>query len=252
MFNNEEIFPGASDSIGLNFWMSSVEDGNMSYNFGNYGEVLTNRKNFLESIGIESERLVLMRVRNNDNIRVLSDSEFRAGIAHKKSGVVADAIMVSNSKYFLGLTPADCVPIVVFDRKNGIFALIHGSRFTISHKVVYRVIKKMISDFGSIPAELLLLLGPSAKGKSLKHPKIFLPDDSHLKKWGKFILKTSDGQESYDPVGYTIDQFVHAGGLRKNAFESSIDTVTDKRAFSQYRNRNLPDGDNGRMLFVVN
>lgn len=250
MLKLDEIFPGLSRKVPSKFAMSTIEDGNMSYNFGDYKDVLKNRQKFLSQVGLHDDSIVLMRLRNSDLIKELSKSEFRRGITHKKAGIVADSVIVSERELYIGMTPADCIPIVIIDQKQNIFSVIHGSRFSVSYQLITKTMFKLKEKHKCRAADLILALGLAAKGRSLVYPEIKLPHESHFDNWNNYIVKTDDRHMSVDPVGYAIQQFIDSGGKQKNIIESSVDTVSDKRLFSQYRARDYKKIDNGRMLFV--
>jgi polyphenol oxidase len=71
-----------------------------------------------------------------------------------------DGLITNEPGILLGIQTADCIPILVADRKNQAVAAFHaGWRGTVAG-IVEQGVKRMNAEFGSQPADLIAAIGP--------------------------------------------------------------------------------------------
>ena len=72
-----------------------------------------------------------------------------------------DATITGEKDIFLCVTTADCVPIILFDRRNEVTAAIHaGWRGTVG-RIVEKTVIEMERQFGSSPTDMIAGIGPA-------------------------------------------------------------------------------------------
>lgn len=82
--------------------------------------------------------------------------------------VEADAVITSMTDRWIGVRTADCVPVLIADPVHHVIAAIHaGWRGTVAH-IVQLTIRKMITEFGSNPQEMIAMVGPSISPESFE------------------------------------------------------------------------------------
>ena len=116
--------------------------------------VLENRRLLLAAAGAEGRTLVtLKQIHSNLTRRVTrADAERR---------MRADGLMTDDPEVMLGIQTADCVPVLVRDRRTHAVAAFHaGWRGTLK-RIVEGGIGKMRLEFGSRPEELEAAIGPA-------------------------------------------------------------------------------------------
>jgi YfiH family protein len=80
--------------------------------------------------------------------------------------VIADAVITQRKNILIGIKVADCVPILLFDKKRmGIGAVHAGWRGTVS-EILKRTIEAMQDRFSSAAEDIMVAIGPSIKGCS--------------------------------------------------------------------------------------
>jgi YfiH family protein len=121
--------------------------------------VLENRRLLLAAAGAEGRTLVtLKQIHSNLTRRVTRADAERA----EKHGLMrADGLMTDDPEVVLGIQTADCVPVLVRDRRTHAVAAFHaGWRGTLK-RIVEGGIGKMRLEFGSRPEELEAAIGPA-------------------------------------------------------------------------------------------
>lgn len=118
--------------------------------------VLGNRRLFAEAVtGIDSTPLVTIRqFHSNVVIRAV------AADANRERPWKADGVMTDEPGLLLGVMTADCVPVLVADRKRRAVAAFHaGWRGTVK-RIVESGVGRMRLEFGSRPEDLVAAIGP--------------------------------------------------------------------------------------------
>lgn len=73
----------------------------------------------------------------------------------------ADAVITHEKGMWIGVHTADCVPVLLYDPRQGTVAAVHaGWRGTVKH-IVSLTLQKMRDEMGSQMSEVLAMVGPS-------------------------------------------------------------------------------------------
>jgi len=73
----------------------------------------------------------------------------------------ADAVITREKGMWIGVRTADCVPILLYDPKQGIVAAVHaGWRGTVKH-IVKLTLRKMQVEMDSLMSDVFAMVGPS-------------------------------------------------------------------------------------------
>jgi YfiH family protein len=75
--------------------------------------------------------------------------------------VQADAILTRERSVTLFMRFADCVPVLLFDPRQGAIGLVHAGWLGTVRKTVQTAVRKMKAAFGTRPEDLLAGIGPS-------------------------------------------------------------------------------------------
>lgn len=145
-----------------------VSQGNYaSLNLGNLSDdrtenVIQNRKILAAEFGLEPQSLFIPKQTHSSNICIidrhfLSLTEDRQRI--KLDNI--DALVTSQKNVIIGVTTADCVPILLYDNQKKVLAAIHaGWRGTVAY-ISQKVVKVMRDEFGCNARDIIAGIGPS-------------------------------------------------------------------------------------------
>jgi hypothetical protein len=118
------------------------------------GNVLENRRLLLAAAGAPGRTLITLK-------QIHSGLTRRVSQADADSTLRADGLMTDDPGVMLGIQTADCVPVLVRDRRTHAVAAFHaGWRGTLK-RIVEGGIGKMRLEFGSRPEELEAGIGPA-------------------------------------------------------------------------------------------
>jgi YfiH family protein len=115
--------------------------------------VEANRAKFVAATGARGKKLVTLRQIHSDIVHVFD--------APPTSPPRGDAAVTRTPGIFLAVQTADCVPILLADKRRRVVAAVHaGWRGTLS-RIVAKTVGRMRMAFGSQPADIIAVLGPA-------------------------------------------------------------------------------------------
>lgn len=123
--------------------------------------VETNRQIFCEKHRIARERLFMPHQTHGSCVRVLDEPFLQLSPALQRDRLHGvDALITDLNDVCIGISTADCVPLLLFDPLQKVVAVVHaGWRGTLA-KIVTSTIETMSIRFGSLPAHLLVQIAP--------------------------------------------------------------------------------------------
>ena len=77
---------------------------------------------------------------------------------------VADAVITSNRGIFIGVQVADCVPVLLFDKKHQVAGAVHAGWRGTAASILKKTIEMMSQRFFSSPQDIIMAVGPAIRG----------------------------------------------------------------------------------------
>jgi YfiH family protein len=116
-----------------------------------------NRNLLVRTFGITQERLVTVRQNHGSDILVINEPN--DDFSHF-AGIEADAIITNQTGVMIGITVADCVPILLLDPVKKVVAAIHAGWQGTAAGITEKTVEGMSTIFGSRPADIQAAIGP--------------------------------------------------------------------------------------------
>lgn len=149
----------------------STKRGEGSGNYGGFnithycgdttGHVAECRRMLCHELGINDNRLILPRQTHGSETLVI-DKEFLALTPQEQKEKLEgiDAIVTDLAKTCIGVSTADCIPLLLYDTGKRVGAAIHaGWRGTVA-RIAERCVEVMEIRYGSNPAEITAVIAP--------------------------------------------------------------------------------------------
>jgi YfiH family protein len=116
-----------------------------------------NRNLLSRTFRITIDRLVTVRQNHGSDILVLDspNDDFSHFL-----GIEADAIITNQPEVMLGITVADCVPILLFDPVKKVIAAVHSGWQGTVLNITNKTVEGMANIFGSRKEEIKAAIGP--------------------------------------------------------------------------------------------
>lgn len=116
-------------------------------------QIEQNKSEFCEYFGISTDNLICPTQTHGCNIEIAKIGQ--------RDYQNTDAIILTNKVQAVFLNFADCTPIILYDTKENICAVVHaGWRGTVE-KIAQKTIEKMIKEFNSSPSNIVAAIGPT-------------------------------------------------------------------------------------------
>ena len=167
----------------------------------------------------------------------------------KNQSINADAIITEKKKFPIAILTADCVPILIFDKKRKMIAAIHAGWRGAYKGIIQKVIKFMFKK-GCKKQDMTVAIGPSISRENYEVGKKF--KDKFIKKNKKntAFFKINKNRIYFDLPNYVKKQ-VKLNKI-KNIDLLNIDTFKEKNNFfSARRSLNLKHTDYGRNISII-
>ncbi len=97
--------------------------------------------------------------------QVHGDKVIKASSTSDSNPIKADGLISDNMKQSLWVYTADCIPVLIGNRRNGIVSACHVGWRGVSNNILSKVVKKMDSA-NKIKESLFVALGPAISGKN--------------------------------------------------------------------------------------
>ena len=211
-----------------------------SLNLGNFTEdvaadIQENRRLLFTELGFEMSDFACAKQVHGDQVLHVTKGGTYDGY---------DALMTNTKGILLGITVADCTPIIIYDAHNQALAAIHaGWRGTVS-EIVAKTLHAMNHTFGTQAVDCFAYIGTCI---DLEHFEVGIEVaehfEPHCKQWN-----TATEKYHIDLKQANKDQLLRFG-LPENQIEISIfSTVKNVENYFSYRTEN---GVTGRFMALV-
>lgn len=123
--------------------------------------IAVNRQALCSLLDIWADRLVFPHQTHGVEIRQIDEGFFGLSASGRKDFLEGVDALVTNLKgVCIGVSTADCIPVLLYDPVRGVSAAIHaGWRGTVA-RIVQRTVRYMTDIFHSHPQDLLAVVGP--------------------------------------------------------------------------------------------
>lgn len=207
---------------------------NLSLNVGDDADIVSrNRRLFFNTLNIEEENVVLQEQVHGCNISYASRSELV-----KEN----DALYTDKNNLFLIVNIADCIPILLFEPKNQISAVVHSGWKGTEQRILSHTLDKLENDFRVKPEDLYVYLGPSI----CKH--CFEIDDDVAQKFPPDFITFNSKKFLIDLTGINL-KILRDRGIREDRIQiSALCTFEMKDLLHSYRRDKT---NSGRMFAIM-
>jgi YfiH family protein len=138
-------------------------DGDVGHGPNTIPEVIeANRLAFVTDAGFSIDDLVIGRQTHSTNVAVVTAADRGRGLFPKFDGFPAtDAMVTADPAVALGVIVADCVPVLLYDRRRHALGLAHAGWRGAVGAIAAATLQAMSEAYGTDPADIVAGIGPS-------------------------------------------------------------------------------------------
>jgi len=216
--------------------------GNMSLFYAETNESLSNRKNFLEGLGIDYRDLVCAKqVHGSCIIRVKEEDRGKGALSYDNSIPDTDALVTKERGLPLAVFTADCLSIFLYDSKTPAIGLVHAGWRSTKENITSKTIQLMQESFNTQAWRLHIGFGPAIRQCCYEVGKDFPSFSS------EGLIKRND-RYYLDLVGINKNEALDSGVIEENIIDLGLCTSCSNEDFFSYRR----EGEVcGRMISVI-
>lgn len=128
--------------------------------------VLNNQSKLAEWLGIDADKIILPFQTHGTEVREISDRFFELADEEKSeylNGV--DAIFTRIPEVCIGISTADCVPILFYDPAKQVIAAAHAGWRGTCGRIAEKTINALVEAYNCHASDILVAIGPSISAK---------------------------------------------------------------------------------------
>jgi len=199
------------------------------------------------AVGVGSECLIrTVQVHGRDVHVVTAGTRF-----NRLVWPVADAIIATEASDAVAVVAADCVPILLADRRLGAVAAVHAGWRGTAAGVAGATVGAMVATLGTRPADLVVAFGPSIGPCCYDVGEELIEAFAHAgvaREVDRWFSRLADGRLRLDLWAANRDQLIRAGVVAHDLHVSRLCTACHAESFHSYRVHGVSVG---RMAAIV-
>jgi YfiH family protein len=123
--------------------------------------ICRNRQMLCSFLGVDESCLVMPHQTHQTKVCTVDDSFFSLGKEERTAALEGvDAVTTSLKNVCIGVSTADCIPILLYDTEHHVAAAVHaGWRGTVA-RIVEKTVTHMQQRYGSLPQRMKAVIGP--------------------------------------------------------------------------------------------
>ncbi|MFN3396855.1 MAG: peptidoglycan editing factor PgeF [Thermodesulfovibrionales bacterium] len=147
---------------------------------------------------------------------------------------VADAVLTEKEGLMLGIHIADCVPILLYDKKKGVIGAVHAGWRGTASRILMKTIETMEERFSSDPSDILIAMGPSIRWCCYGVGYEVIEAVEKVTGEGEYMLQR-DGKYCLDLPSANKYQALKAGIVPDHVWISNLCTYCEHERFYSFR-----------------
>ncbi len=131
--------------------------------------IIENRRRLAERLGIAADHIILPHQVHGVEVRQIDHRFLSLAEAERREMLEGvDAVMTDQTGICIGVSTADCIPVLLYDEAHHAAAAIHaGWRGTV-RRIVERAVEQMRQVYDTDPAQLKAVIGPGISLESFE------------------------------------------------------------------------------------
>jgi hypothetical protein len=205
----------------VEFGFSSNVDGNLDFRFDNEKVVLARRGVFFARENIDPKSTIVMIAEHESKVIIVTNKDAGRGVMSAKDQYVCDGLTTREQGLNLVLSVADCIPLVLYDKRNKILAMVHVGSKNLTNGTTKKAIET-IKKLGPGNSEVSVTTGPFIKKCCYGFDRI----PNHLSELRDYFIKK--GNKFYlDTESALRDQLMASGIKKENILISPLCSMHD-------------------------
>ena len=220
-------------------------------NLAGFGEdtdenIAENRRRFLKNFDEDFTLTTVWQI-HSDLVKTVETKEDIKNTEDK-----FDALVSNLPNTLIGVKTADCVPVLIGDKKTKSFAAIHAGWRGSVESIVVKAIENMRENYGSVSKDLICAVGPAAGCENYEiGADVIEAFGEKFPNSGHIFTTTRENHALIDLHTANKEQLLSAGVLEENISIAPFCTMKRTDLFFSYRAEKKKYGKTGRLMSVI-
>ena len=196
-----------------------------------------------KKFNIKKDSLALMHQTHSNKVEIIVKR-------NNLERIKCDAMLTKDNEIALPVLTADCLPILIYEKRKEIIGCIHAGWKGAVNGIIENTLKKLEEMNGSIK-QLVVSLGPCISQKNYEVKNDFYSEFiKKSKNNDSFFFKNEKKTFNFDLRGFVIKKFKDLGVLEID--NVAIDSfASENEYFSHRRAKKLGQDDYGRCISII-
>lgn len=212
----------------------------------NSEKIAENQQILCDQLGIETHQIIIPFQTHGTEIREINTEFFQLTTKEKSqylNGI--DAIFTKSPRVCIGITTADCVPILFFDPVKQVIAAAHAGWRGTCARIAEKTVSTLIEKYNCNPADILVTIGPSISAEVYEIGKEVVEKFENAR-FNTSAIVEKRGETYYLDLWKANQQSLENAGVQPEHIEiAGICTFTEHEQFFSARRLGIKSG---RML----
>jgi YfiH family protein len=164
---------------------------------------------------------------------------------------VADAVVTEREGILIGVQVADCVPILLYDRRKSAIGAVHAGWRGTAAQIMKKTIHTMVESFFSLPRDIAIAFGPSIRWNCYVVDKVVKDSICDATGDGTYVQKHTNGKYHVDLASANVQQALSTGILKEHIWMSNDCTYCNPHAYYSYRYEKNSRGRQGGFIGIL-
>lgn len=212
--------------------------------------IIENRKAFMQEINHHLDNCVFANQTHSATIHKVTKEDIGAGAYSTKDAIQdCDALYTRERNVLLGVFTADCVPILLYDKAQGIICAIHSGWKGTVQEITKKTLDLLHLEEDCEAHEMYAYIGPSIEFLSYEVGEDVVKEIQTMSfPTEKFIIPKENGKYLIDNKGLNMQMLLDFGIPDTHIFMHDGDSYENNEDFFSYRKHK----DSGRnMSFIL-
>ncbi|MBR3152323.1 MAG: peptidoglycan editing factor PgeF [Clostridia bacterium] len=213
----------------------TLRKGELNFSHKNIEKEKENYMILADELNLDYKEITKPKQNHTKNVRIIDKPYTTEDLLE------TDGLITNKKGVVLASTSADCILYLVYDKKKKIIGNIHSGWRGTYQRIIENSIEKMIEEFGSNPADIVICSCPSIRGCHFE-----VDEDVKIKFEEKFKFLNLDfikkgriveGKQKYniDTIKLNTRLLTDLGLVVENIIDSGVCTVCNKDKCNSYR-----------------
>src|SRR5688572_26909616 len=210
---------------------NEMDSMNLGYGVNDDPEAVRQNRHLLAKLmDVPDERLIFQKQTHSANHKIITEENFSE--THDNN----DALITATRNLALTSLGADCVPILLYDKKERVIASIHAGWKGTVNGITTKVVDAMKKHFNSKPQHILAGIGPSICAENYEvGPEVIEAFKKVFSKSGAFISGYHDNKAQADLWAANVHWLTEQGIPESNIEVSGLCTYANSLQFYSAR-----------------